>query len=1307
MVTIAPLSSASDARNYQEKSDNYYSIDAGKSYGEWFGKGADSLGLAGQAMDFNKFEKVLEGKDPSGEQLVKAGGEAQDHRVGWDYTFTMDKSWSIFFASGNAVEKEFVAWVQSSSVRDVLQDIQGNLVQARVTTNGKTERVNTGNIIAALFNHYSARDVDGKAAQDIHVHCVIPNLTFTDRGARAIANEKMLDRDYAIAQYENSIAFYGRQPDLFIQSEYGHLSQQQREEMRSKLAEHISSSFFRPENAVGQSLYARVDGVSDLAREATSPRNDQILQRVDSLREELSKKYPGKHFTEGELQHLANLDTREPKTVHSQDRIEHDMREMCAAKGTSLEVENRGILEAGIERHEQYQARQEPPQNEYDLIREAAANITGQRSVFSREDLLKAAAILSRGDVSLSQLKEGFQELLKDDELLKSRGHDNIYMTKETVRAERENNQSLQDGRGTVQSIGTIDDVNKYLNEKYGHLNDQQKAAVRLVLTTKDRYVAISGVAGAGKSTLVNTIRGYVEQEGIEIYGTSHMATAARQLEAKGGISSQTLDSLVYRDMGKPGLGIIDEMTMLSTTQMRDYLRTVDAQPEGRAVFIGDVKQLSGASAGRPAAYAMENKLIDTAVIDISHRQQTPHTQEIAGCLHKGDVKRAFEAIEKHRDAHDTLRTVSADRQQAYKEVAAAYMEKGKLGDTAVYTPRHIDREGINNAIREARKAGGEIAQGVIIEVRQPNDLMGVQRNYAGNYSQGDRGYFRDKWNGFRPGEAVNIRGVNIQNNTISVSRLDGSLQDIDMRAAGRHFSSYAVRQIELSQGDKITCLKNDLGAKGVGVANKESGIAEKIDGQTLIMKTDSGQTKNIPLDKYNYIGYGYCSTVHGGQGADVKQSISYMPTGYGDLAQKLASDSSTMKETFNVSGTRMTHDYTLMTDNVQHLEALVQRETLKEMALDYLKNKVPDKGRPGMEILKREVGQVEKAIIGNQGMTIAKVQTNLIGQMSEERINRALSILESRGEVTHNEDKTYSWNRISEDHQRIENVRHAIAELREDGRRHFTTSQLQTELKAMDETMSSRQIKQALHELVGRGEITTKDRDDGKSFYRIEDKSTAPGQEIEKSQGTKIQQTANGNSGIELDVKRDMIESITREYALEGKDFTARDIAGSAVELGIRATETDVSQMLEHGVKDRRLEKEIVNAEGKEVTFYKDTQSVLQEISNTETQLLAVQELENGQGQEQKLSELITERIEELKAGKFEEAKVLNEEIENRINQLPADERAEITTTVEVNKSEVEHHNEHRIEEGKEAAYESENTIEHDVTDREMQMSE
>jgi Fe2+ or Zn2+ uptake regulation protein len=1104
-----------------------------------------------------------------------------------------------------------------------------------------------------------------------------------------------MDRDFAIAQYENSVAFYGRQPDLFIQSKYGDLDQAQQQEIKTKLAEHISTSLFRPKDATGQSLYSRVDGVSDVAREATSLRKDQIVERVDSLREELSKKYPGNYFTESELRAMANLDTREAKTVHSQDRIEHDMREMCAAKGTSLENETRGIREAGLERYEQQQLRREPQPNEYDLIREAAANISEQRSVFSREDLLKAAAILSRGDVSLPQLKEAFQELLKDREIIQAKGYDNIFMTKETIKAERENNQRLHDGRGAVQPIGIAENVDKYLTEKCSHLNDQQKNAVRLVLTTGDRYVAINGVSGAGKSTLVDAIRGYVEQKGIEIYGTSHMATAARQLEAKGRVPSQTLDSLVYRDSGKPGLGIVDEMTMLSTVQMRDFLRTVDAQPQGRAVFIGDVHQLSGPSAGRPVAYAIEHNQIETAKIDISHRQQTPHTQEIAGHLNRGDVERAFQSIEKHRGEHDTLRIVSADRQEAYQQVAAAYMEKAKLGEAAVYTPRHIDREGINNAIREARKAAGEIGQGETIEVRQPNDLMGVQRNWAGNYSQGDRGFFRDNWKGFRAGEAVDIRAIDIQNNTISVARRDGTLQSIDMRAAGRHFSSYAVRDMEVSAGDKIVALKNDTGKKGVGLTNKETGVVVKIDSETLIMKTDSGEIKTIPLDQYNYFTHGYCQTVHGGQGADIKTSIAYVPTGYGDLAQKLSKDNSTMKEAFLVAGTRMTHDYTLMTDNVQHLEALVQRETFKEMALDYLGKKLPDKGRPGMETLNREVAVISKTMQGNQGMTMANIQANLIGQMPEERIIRALAILESRGEVVRGENKTYSWNRISEDQQRLENVRHAIAELREDGKRHFTIPQLQTELKVMDENLSLPQIRQALNKFSANQEITSKERDDGKTFYRIEEKASEPSHEIAASKGVEIQNT-----------KQETIASITREYALEGKNFTAKDIAGSDAELGVRTTESDARQTLEQGVETGKLQKETVNVDGKEITFFRDTQSVINEINNAETQLLTVQKLENEQGQEQRLSDLIAERIEDLKAGNFTEAKALNLEIENGINQLSPEEKAEIIKSPEVNKSDVESHIEHKTTVEKEAAYELDKETEHGGYEREMQIS-
>jgi len=90
MVTITPLSGAGAARAYQESSDNYYRQRL-RCLGRW---GAQEFGLAGEKMDFDAFQKILEGKDPhSGEQIIKQGpGES---RPGIDFTLSPDKSFSL------------------------------------------------------------------------------------------------------------------------------------------------------------------------------------------------------------------------------------------------------------------------------------------------------------------------------------------------------------------------------------------------------------------------------------------------------------------------------------------------------------------------------------------------------------------------------------------------------------------------------------------------------------------------------------------------------------------------------------------------------------------------------------------------------------------------------------------------------------------------------------------------------------------------------------------------------------------------------------------------------------------------------------------------------------------------------------------------------------------------------------------------------------------------------------------------------------------------------------------------------------
>jgi len=92
-----------------------------------------------------------------------------------------------------------------------LIDLIEKQVQCRITTDGVAERVNTNNIVAACFNHYASRNVDGKPSPHIHTHVVVANMTQRpDRQWRAIANESLMERSFFISMYENQLAWHAQ-----------------------------------------------------------------------------------------------------------------------------------------------------------------------------------------------------------------------------------------------------------------------------------------------------------------------------------------------------------------------------------------------------------------------------------------------------------------------------------------------------------------------------------------------------------------------------------------------------------------------------------------------------------------------------------------------------------------------------------------------------------------------------------------------------------------------------------------------------------------------------------------------------------------------------------------------------------------------------------------------------------------------------------------------------------------------------------------------------------------------------------------
>src|SRR6184192_4911424 len=202
MLTISKPLSAGQARRYHEEEfqnarENYYTK-GDVIRGVWCGELAARWGLAGEVRE-EHFQRLAEGQHPiTGEQLVRhqtarettnARGErvtTMEHRAGWDATFSAPKSVSLTALVGG---DDRVREAHRESVRVALKELEP-YVQARLGGNRRPET--TGNAIATLFEHDSARPVNGYAAPQLHTHAVIFNLTERDNGETRALQERGL-----------------------------------------------------------------------------------------------------------------------------------------------------------------------------------------------------------------------------------------------------------------------------------------------------------------------------------------------------------------------------------------------------------------------------------------------------------------------------------------------------------------------------------------------------------------------------------------------------------------------------------------------------------------------------------------------------------------------------------------------------------------------------------------------------------------------------------------------------------------------------------------------------------------------------------------------------------------------------------------------------------------------------------------------------------------------------------------------------------------------------------------------------------
>jgi len=181
MMSISEALSAAQTATYFDEhysQDEYYT-QGQTCVGQWLGKGAAALGLAGE-VSREDFAALLQGINPrSGAVIIPAATHNGEHRAGWDSVFSAPKSVSLQALVGGDGR---LIQAHAQAVQRSIAEVE---TYAMARQRGGREYVVSGNVVAAAFNHLAARPADNVRLPDpqLHTHVVLLNMTQRPDGA--------------------------------------------------------------------------------------------------------------------------------------------------------------------------------------------------------------------------------------------------------------------------------------------------------------------------------------------------------------------------------------------------------------------------------------------------------------------------------------------------------------------------------------------------------------------------------------------------------------------------------------------------------------------------------------------------------------------------------------------------------------------------------------------------------------------------------------------------------------------------------------------------------------------------------------------------------------------------------------------------------------------------------------------------------------------------------------------------------------------------------------------------------------------
>jgi conjugative relaxase-like TrwC/TraI family protein len=929
MISRSSITSAQGASSYytsQARAAEYYSGEAVPS--AWSGKAAAAMGLSGK-VDPQALTNILQGKvierDPkTGEarerQLGRMVHGEHQHRAGQDFTISAPKSVSL-----EALVHGSDAALQAhrTAVAEALRYLEAHASQARVL--GKT--VATDGLAIATFEHVSTRAQDPQ----LHTHALIANCTFYNGKAYSLSNEKLLEhRSAADAVYHNT----------------------------------LSRELQRAGYQVAHDRAGRVE-IAGYTR-------DQ-LKDFSTRSAEIEKALAARGLTRGtssaEARNIAALSTRASKDL-PEAREAHIARWQAQAAALGIRPATR---DPAIARD--LQARQNPAEAAREAVNSAKQHLTEREFIMKPQDLHQQAARFSQGTTTQAAIEKEIERQVRNGDLL--RDATGRLTTAEAIRAERDMDTALRAGRGAHEAVMTTREFSAALAEferrKGFSLSDEQRSAARMILTGDDRFQGVQGLAGTGKTTLLEFVREAAESKGWSVVGHSNGSEQAANMERESGIRSTTTASHLIEQRKelaeqniKPDhiaaprkeLRIMDEAGQAGQSEFNKVIQTTQ-QSGARTVFLGDKLQHQAVEAGRAFERAQSSMPVAKLGAASIRRQTNEHMKEAvrdildkrhAAALARIEVREVRDAQSKlPPDATREQKREAArqDNQSLIQRIAKDYtsLTPDQRNKTLIVTATNADRRAINQAIRDQLKAKGELGKGAEIQILRKSDMSLQESKRAENYGPGQIIQTTSETRSLAKGAQLEVVRVDSRTNTITARDTSGREHVID--PSKTRLQTYNTETREFAPGDRIKFTENHKlqtrGAahgEGLAVRNGQTARVEAVNDRTVTLRIGEGEkAQMVEIERAGALKaeHAYASTSHAAQGQTVDKVMIHHNTEAGRHGDR---------ETY-VNITRAREGATLYTQDLAKAERQAGVELQKTSAHDIIPDRPAERGDP------------------------------------------------------------------------------------------------------------------------------------------------------------------------------------------------------------------------------------------------------------------------------------------------------------------------------------------------------------------------